>query len=188
MTSEQTLPKGKALMLTGSVVTALGVLALFSPVAAGSTVIKIIGVILALAGIAEFVHAFRTVARIDTVMSTMLAVFTFGAAMLLLFDTTGASGFLTIILVVFFVLQGFWKLSYAIRFRMVDGWLWLLGSGLLSLLLAWMMWKQWPLSGAWAIGIFIGVDFILTGLALIFLAIKLRNLASSAPNTVSGSL
>jgi uncharacterized membrane protein HdeD (DUF308 family) len=188
MTSEQTLPKGKALMLTGSVVAALGVLALFSPVAAGGTVIKIIGVILALAGLAEFVHAFRTVTRIDTVMSSMLAVITFGAAMLLLFDTAAASGFLTIILVVFFVLQGLWKLSYAIRFRMVTGWLWLLGTGLLSLLLAWMMWKQWPLSGTWAIGIFIGVDFILTGVALIFLATWLRKLANSDQQAVSNSL
>ena len=54
MNSELPLPKGKAMMLTGSVLVALGVLALFSPVAAGGTVIKIIGVILALAGLAEF--------------------------------------------------------------------------------------------------------------------------------------
>ena len=101
MISELPLPKGKAMMLTGSVLVVLGVLALFSPVAAGGTVIKIIGVILALAGLAEFVHAFRTNTRIDTVMSSMLALITFGAAMLMLFDTTAASGFLTIILVVF---------------------------------------------------------------------------------------
>ena len=163
-------------------------LSILIAVIAGGTVIKIIGVILALAGLAEFVHAFRTNTRIDTVMSSMLAVITFGAAMLMLFDTTAASGFLTIILVVFFVFQGLWKISYAIRLRMVTGWVWLLGSGLLSLLLAWMMWKQWPLSGAWAIGIFIGVDFILAGVALILLATKLRGLARSDPQTDSDPL
>jgi uncharacterized membrane protein HdeD (DUF308 family) len=184
MISELPLPKGKAMMLTGYILVVLGVFALFSPVAAGGTVIKIIGVILALAGLAEFVHAFRTITRFDTVMSSMLAVITLGAAMLMLFDTTAASGFLTIILVVFFVFQGLWKMSYAIRLRKVTGWVWLLGSGLLSLLLAWMMWKQWPLSGAWAIGILIGMDFILAGVALIFLATKLRRLARSEPQTV----
>jgi uncharacterized membrane protein HdeD (DUF308 family) len=33
-----------------------------------------------------------------------------------------------------------------------------------------LLWSQWPLAGAWAIGVLVGLDLLLTGLALILLA------------------
>jgi uncharacterized membrane protein HdeD (DUF308 family) len=36
------------------------------------------------------------------------------------------------------------------------------------------MWRQWPLSGAWAIGILVGLDLLLTGIVTIVLALAVR--------------
>jgi uncharacterized membrane protein HdeD (DUF308 family) len=52
--------------------------------------------------------------------------------------------------------------------------LWLLLSGVLSLIFAWFMWRQWPLSGAWAIGILVGLDLLLTGVVTIVLALAVK--------------
>ena len=56
---------------------------------------------------------------------------------------------------------------------------WLLLSGLLSLVFVWLLWSQWPLSGAWAIGVLVGLDLLLLGIALIVLSRALRRLSSN---------
>jgi uncharacterized membrane protein HdeD (DUF308 family) len=72
-----------------------------------------------------------------------------------------------------------WKVTAAIRYRRVNGWLWLLLTGVLSLVFVYLLWKQWPLSGAWAIGVLVGLDLLLTGIAMILLASAMKRVRSS---------
>jgi uncharacterized membrane protein HdeD (DUF308 family) len=72
-----------------------------------------------------------------------------------------------------------WKLSTAFRYRRARGWAWLLLSGLVSLVFVYLLWKQWPLSGAWAIGVLVGLDLVLTGLAMIILAASMKKVRST---------
>ena len=41
----------------------------------------------------------------------------------------------------------------------------------------WMIWSDWPLSGAWAIGILIGVKLLFAGFEMIFLGSTARAMA-----------
>jgi len=47
---------------------------------------------------------------------------------------------------------------------------WVLGSGVLSLLLGLLIWNQWPVSGMWAVGVLVGVDLLSTGISMVVLA------------------
>lgn len=49
----------------------------------------------------------------------------------------------------------------------------------MTLLFVYLLWSQWPLSGAWAIGVLVGLDLLLTGVALILLSRALRKAHSS---------
>jgi uncharacterized membrane protein HdeD (DUF308 family) len=80
---------------------------------------------------------------------------------------------------IFFVVNGLWKLSTAIRYRNVRGWAWLLLSGLISLVFVYLLWRQWPLSGAWAIGVLVGLDLLLSGLAMVVLAAAMKKVRSA---------
>src|SRR5262249_49756025 len=42
-------------------------------------------------------------------------------------------------------------------------WGWPVASGVLNLLLGILIWQQWPLSGLWVIGLFVGVGMIVAG-------------------------
>jgi uncharacterized membrane protein HdeD (DUF308 family) len=78
---------------------------------------------------------------------------------------------LSLVLAVFFLMDGLWKIVNSFSYRPAAGWLAVLASGLVAVALAWMIWRQWPVSGLWAVGILVGVDLLSTGLALITLAL-----------------
>lgn len=55
-------------------------------------------------------------------------------------------------------------------------WVWLLLNGVVTLVLGIIIWQGWPVSGLWVIGLFIGIDMLFYGWALVMLAVGVRNL------------
>lgn len=169
----------KTLMLTGIVLAILGVLLLASPMAAGELVIKLVAAILCLTGIAQVVQSFRSPGSADRLLSAVLGGVIAGLGVMVWLNPEIGSGFLMALLMIFFVVNGLWKVSIAWRFRGASGWIWLLLAGLVSLVFVWLLWSQWPVAGAWVIGVFIGIDLLLTGISMIVLAITARRVRSS---------
>ena len=56
-----------------------------------------------------------------------------------------------------------------------DGWGWALLNGIVSLLLGAAIWRQWPLSGLWVIGLFMGIEMLFSGLSWMMLGLGLRS-------------
>ena len=50
--------------------------------------------------------------------------------------------------------------------------------GVLSLVLGYLIWNQWPLSGIVAVGVLVGVDLMTTGLALFMLSSAVKQAGS----------
>jgi uncharacterized membrane protein HdeD (DUF308 family) len=68
-------------------------------------------------------------------------------------------------------------LSAAERF---DGWGWVLLNGVVSVALGAAVWRQWPLSGLWVIGLFVGIEMVLSGLSWLMLGLAVRPASKSA--------
>jgi uncharacterized membrane protein HdeD (DUF308 family) len=176
----KTLPGRKMLMFTGIVLTIFGVLLLLSPAAVGGAVVKLVALVLLITGIAQVFQALRAGSVGHTLISVILGLIIAGLGIMVWRNPELGSGFLTGLLMIFFVIHGLWKLNAAIRYRRVRGWFWLLLTGLLSLAFVYLLWKQWPLAGAWAIGVLVGADLLLTGLAMIALAAALKRVRTSS--------
>jgi len=58
----------------------------------------------------------------------------------------------------------------------LPGWGWHVLNGLVALVLGVLVLAQWPASGLWVIGLFIGIDLVFYGGAWIALALSLRTL------------
>ena len=54
------------------------------------------------------------------------------------------------------------------------GWGWTLFSGMVDLVLAYLIWRGWPDSAAWAIGLLVGINMFFLGLSLAMTAIAVR--------------
>lgn len=82
---------------------------------------------------------------------------------------------LTLFLAAFFVASGVIKILFALTKHIPhQGWV-LLSAGI-NILLGLLIWQQWPASGLWVIGTFVGIDAIFNGWSWIMLAIAARRL------------
>lgn len=177
--NRKALPGSNVLMMTGIMLAVFGAVLLFSPVAAGEWVVRLVSLILMVTGVVQLVQAFRSGVSMGSLIGGLLGVVVAGVGVMVWQNPVIGSGVLTGLLMIFFIVNGLWKLSTAIRFRRLPGWLWMLFSGVLSLVFVYLLWSQWPLSGAWAIGVLVGLDLLLSGISMIILAGAVKKVGHS---------
>ena len=104
---------------------------------------------------------------------------------------------LTIVLVVFFIIEGGASIMFALDHkRELSGqWGWMLVSGIIDLVLAALIFAGLPSTAAWAIGLLVGINMVFGGMALIAMALHARSAAytalgrsSTSPASASASL
>jgi uncharacterized membrane protein HdeD (DUF308 family) len=84
---------------------------------------------------------------------------------------------LTLALIIFFVVEGISAILLAIEHRRhLPSWGWILLSGLVDLLLAFLIWDGWPSSAGWAIGLLVGINMVFVGVSLIMTSIAARKI------------
>jgi uncharacterized membrane protein HdeD (DUF308 family) len=166
----------KHLKWLGIALIALGVAAVLAPVVAGGAVVTVIGFILLIAGIVPIARGWKAEASKERAMGFTLGIITMLAGIAVIGHPLLGLGVLTLLLAGYFVAEGVWKIVVSFRFRPATGWTWLLLSGAMSLVLGLLIWRQWPVSGIWAVGVLVGINLLGTGLALVTLASTLNKL------------
>jgi len=118
------------------------------------------------AGIVRLFWAFQADIFAKGVLRFLIGGLTLLLGIYLITNPTLASAILTIILVIYFILDGILEIAAGIQHRKEGGGWWIFG-GVMSILLAIMIWAQFPFFGVWAIGILIGVKLFFAGLIMV---------------------
>ena len=184
--AEKSVPAASYLMWTGIALIVFGAIAVALPAIAGELAVMVIGAVVLVSGITQFVQGLREQTWSHKLLSMVLGIITALCGGAILAHPLVGMVVLTLVLVVMFVIEGIWKIVVSFSFRPAPGWLALLFSGILGFLLGFMIWKQWPLSGLWAIGILIGVDLLVTGCSMVTLALTIKQakkVVEEAPTT-----
>lgn len=79
---------------------------------------------------------------------------------------------LTLVVTVFFALEGLAKIYLAFMMRPIAHWGRILFSGITALLLAIVVWAGWPATGLWVLGLLLGINMVLLGWTLITLSLQ----------------
>lgn len=82
---------------------------------------------------------------------------------------------LTVFMAMFFLIGGLFQFAASIMLGL-PGWGWQVADGIITFILGALVLAQWPVSGLWAIGLFLGIDLIFYGLSWIALALGLRTM------------
>ena len=152
----------------------LGVLAIVAPLAATFALEQLAGVALAVGGIILVIHAFRWRISERFFFSLILGILYFAAGIILLaYPLTGILS-LTIAIGAFFFVAGVLKIINAFRIRPSSTWGWVLFSGLMSLFLSGLIMVGMPLTALWVVGLFVGIDLVFSGLAMLMVMLAVR--------------
>ena len=159
---ESTRSGGRTMTILGVISMILGVFALMAPGIAGLSVVFLLGMVVLAAGIVRMFWAFGA----DGVWSFALGSLTFLCGLVLLANPLFASGVLAIVLAAYFILDGIFEIGAGVG-GTGSGRGWLVFAGVVSILLGAMIWAQFPWSGAWAMGILLGIKLFLVGLVMV---------------------
>lgn len=158
---------GTSMTIFGVIAMILGILAMLAPGLAGLSIAILLGCLVLTGGILRMLWAFQAGSVGKGILRFVLGALTFICGIALLTDPVFATGVLTIMLAVYFILDGLSELAAGFGLGLGHGGGWLLFGGAISILLGVMIWAQYPLSGAWAMGILLGIKLISIGLIMI---------------------
>jgi len=158
----------------GFLLIALGAAVISSSYYATVFSVILFGFFLIAAGIIQIAQAFLARKWSGLFLSLLLGVLYIVTGFLCVTKPTVTAVGLTLWIAAFCFIAGLFRMlsSAILRF---DQWGWVFFNGLVTFILGIIIYSDWPVSGLWVIGIFIGVDLILSGWSWIILALAARN-------------
>lgn len=153
--------------VSGVVMVVCGLLAIAAPAVAGVSAMWVLGAMLLVGGLSQCFLALKAGAFGRGLMVLALGVLTVIAGVWTLRQPLSALSGITLLLAAYFIVSGVIEAFAAFSARPADGWGWLFFSGIVSLALGVMLWKQFPFSGLWAVGTLIGIRLLMAGISLI---------------------
>ena len=163
------------LLALGIISIILGILALGS--SAFFTIASMIffGWILLIMGVLELVYSFWQRHWGGFFLHLLNGILAGVAGVILIGNPAASALILTLMLAMFFMVAGLFRIIAALYMRFPT-WGWRVFNGIITLLLGILLWAQWPWTGLWAIGMFIGVELIFSGWSSVMLALAARRL------------
>ena len=163
------------LLAFGSGLLLLGILAIVRAVAATVVSMLFFGWLLVIAAGVEVVQAIM-VGKWAGLYHHWLGAILFGVVgALMIWRRVVSAEILTLLMGAFFLVAGLFQLITPFVVSLPD-WGWHALNGLITLALGILVLAQWPVSGLWVIGLFVGIELIFYGGAWIALALGLRSL------------
>jgi uncharacterized membrane protein HdeD (DUF308 family) len=175
---EQSIRKHWLLFVVeGAVLLVLGLLVVLVPPLATIGFTIFLGWLFLLSGAMGLVATFWARQAPGFWWALLSAVLSIGVGFVLLANPAGGAVSLTLLLIVFFVVEGVATIMYAMdhRRQLSGSWGWMLFSGVIDLVLAVMILAGLPGTAAWAIGLLVGINMIFGGSALIVMGLHARN-------------
>ena len=168
---------GNKMAILGVIAIILGILAMLAPGLTGMSVLILMGVLVLIGGMVRIIWAFQAGSLGRGLLMFAIGGLTLLCGIVLLAHPLFASGVLTIMLALYFILDGISEIAASVRLRPGSGWGWMLFAGIVSIWLGIMIWGQFPLSGVWAIGILLGVKLVFVGLIMLMGGSAVRSMA-----------
>ena len=167
--------EAKTAKWVGIILLISGILALIAPFAAGLSITVMMGILLFVSGAVQLLIVFRAGSFGEGLLLIVLAILSIIAGGYMVSQPVAALAALTLFLAGYFIATGVIEAISAFAARPMQGWGWLFFGGIVSIALGIMIWRQFPLSGAWAVGTLVGVRLIMSGWTLIAIGGMVKN-------------
>jgi uncharacterized membrane protein HdeD (DUF308 family) len=158
-----------------------GVLAIMIPPVAGIAVLLVVAWLLMLSGAAHLVFAWHTRTAGGMVWELLLGILYILVGVYALLNPVAGLASLTLVLAIYLFMEAVLELILSFRLRPLAGSNWLLIDGIITLILAVLIWRSWPSSSEWVIGTLVGISMLFSGAARLSLSLAARRAVARLP-------
>jgi uncharacterized membrane protein HdeD (DUF308 family) len=151
-----------------------GLFALLVPDISGIGVTLFIGWAILISGIFHLVFAFKSHTTSTVLWELLLGVVYLFTGVYLVMHPLAGLITLTLFLACYLFFEGVFEIIQSFQVRPRHGSGWLLFDGIITLLLAILIWRSWPSSTIWVIGTLIGISMLFSGFSRLMLSLAAK--------------
>lgn len=155
-----------------------GILAIASPLAAGIAAGILVACLLVFSGAIHLVFAWYRPSTGGFLWELIVGIlYIFTGSYLLMHRVAGLAS-LTLALAIYLFLEAILEFVLGFTLRPLPGSGWLVFDGIVSLILAVMIWREWPSSTGWVIGTLVGIGMLFCGVSRLAISLTARSITS----------
>ena len=155
-----------------------GLLAIFIPAISGVGVTIFIGWLLIFSSFTHFAYAWKIHVTSRRLWEILLGIVYLFAGIYLIMHPVAGLASLTLILAIYLFVEGILELILGFHLRPAPGWIWTVFNGIVTLILAIMIWRTWPASTVWAIGTLVGISMLFSGWSRLMLSLAAKRVVN----------
>lgn len=155
---------------------AAGALAIGLPQVAGIAITAVVAWLLLFSGALHLAFAWRAGTAGHVIWEILLGIAYGVIGFYLLARPVVGLASLTLAVAIYLFVEGVLESVLSFQLRPAPGAGWLLVDGVITLVLAAMIWSTWPSSTAWVVGTLVGVSMFFSGIARLMLSLAVRRL------------
>lgn len=163
----------------GILLIVFGFIAICSPFFAGVAATIFFGWLILFAGITHLVYAWSERGAGAIIWQILIGLVYLFAAIYMLRQPVGGLLTVTLVLGYYIAFQGVLELVAYFRLRRLPGAVWFLVDGVISLVLACLIFYHFPSSSGWVVGTLVGISMLMSGIARLTLGMAGRRLAAA---------
>jgi uncharacterized membrane protein HdeD (DUF308 family) len=141
----------------------VGFFALALPFEAGVAIAVAVALLVIVAGVVHLIGTFAARTTGGFLWRLLVGCAYLIAGVYLLVNPKLSLVSLTLALAVLFFVEGIFHIVTYFQIRSAPGSGWLLFDGIVTLILAFMIWRSWPASAVWALGTIVGINLLMSG-------------------------
>ena len=153
----------------GFAIMLLGILAVSAPFVSGVAATSFVAVLITAAGLTMTMYAFKAGSFGKGLLQFLFGGITIVCGVAMFVTPMLSMWTLTGLLMVYFLVDGIFAIFSGVKGRPAPGWGWVTISGIVSIVLAVLLYREWPDSGTYAVGLLVGIRLIFTGWSIAML-------------------
>ena len=153
-----------------------GIAAIILPPVASLAVTIFVGWMLVFGGIVHFVYAWKTRHAGGVLWEVLIGVVYLAAGAYLLWNPIVGLAAVTLALALYLLFEGLLEFVLSYQLRPAPGSGWLLFDGIITLILALLIWRIWPIGAPWILGLLVGISMLVSGTARLMLTVAARRM------------
>lgn len=165
-------------LVQAAVLIIAGMAAIIFPAISSAVFVILLGWLLIISGVVQAVGLIGSTKVPNFWLQLISVVLAIWVGVLLLRHVGEGMVVITLLLIIFLMIDGVSKIVFALTVRPMTNWGWVLASGVLGVVLSLFLWASMPVTALWLIGLILGIQLISVGVAIGSLAWTLRKEAA----------